>query len=104
MAGAEECYCRAILASPGDGDLLSLYAKLIWETHRDEERAQSYFDQAVSASPDDWYVIFIYLCLVVKNIQVTCKRGFARLTKVVSPYRCTQVRVYTLTSYIVEPV
>ncbi|VVA32505.1 PREDICTED: Tetratricopeptide [Prunus dulcis] len=57
VAGAEECYCRAILASPGDGDLLSLYAKLIWETHRDEERAKSYFDQAVSASPDDCMVL-----------------------------------------------
>lgn len=51
---AEEFYGRAILASPGDGELLSLYAKLIWETERDRERAQCYFDQAVSASPNDW--------------------------------------------------
>ncbi|KAM1501615.1 hypothetical protein ACFXTO_027070 [Malus domestica] len=31
--GAKECYCRAVLGSPGNGELLSLYAKLIWETH-----------------------------------------------------------------------
>ncbi|KAM1062205.1 hypothetical protein EV1_026343 [Malus domestica] len=30
--GAKECYCRAVLGSPGDGELLSLYAKLIRET------------------------------------------------------------------------
>lgn len=58
--GAEEYYSRAILASPGDGDVLSLYGKLIWETQRDEDRAMSYFDRAVSASPDDWYVTCIY--------------------------------------------
>lgn len=56
---AEEYYGRAILASPGDGELLSLYGKLIWDTEKDGERAKSYFDQAVSASPDDWYVTFI---------------------------------------------
>lgn len=55
---ADECYGRAILASPGDGELLSLYGKLIWDTQRDGERAQSYFDQAVSVSPDDWYVTY----------------------------------------------
>lgn len=54
-ARAEEYYGRAILASPGDGDVLSLYGKLIWETQRDEDRAKSYFDQAVLASPDDRY-------------------------------------------------
>ena len=52
---AEEYSGRAILASPGDGELLSLYGRLIWETHRDGDRAKSYFDQAVYASPHDWY-------------------------------------------------
>lgn len=52
---AEEYYGRAILASPGDGELLSLYGRLIWETQRDGDRAKSYFDQAVYASPHDWY-------------------------------------------------
>lgn len=54
---AEEYYGRAILANPGDGEALSMYGKLIWETKRDEKRAQCYFDQAVNAAPDDWYVI-----------------------------------------------
>lgn len=53
--GAEECYGRAILASPGDGEVLSLYGKLVWETHRDVKRAEGYFERAVEASPDDWY-------------------------------------------------
>ncbi|KAJ0914092.1 putative tetratricopeptide-like helical domain superfamily [Helianthus annuus] len=56
----EEYYGRAILASPGDGELLSLYGKLIWEVHGDGERAQHYFDQAVSASPDDCMVMGSY--------------------------------------------
>lgn len=51
---AEEYYGRAILASPGDGEVLSLYGKLIWDAKRDGERAKSYFDQAVFASPNDW--------------------------------------------------
>lgn len=54
---AEEYYGRAILAgpSPGDGEIFSLYGKLIWETKRDKNRAKSYFDQSLYASPDDWY-------------------------------------------------
>lgn len=56
--GAEECYGRAILSSPSDSEALSLYGKLIWETHRDGERAESYFERAVDASPNDWYVPF----------------------------------------------
>ena len=52
--GAEDCYGRAILATPGDGEVLSLYGNLIWEAHGDEERAESYFETAVEASPDDW--------------------------------------------------
>lgn len=52
---AEEYYARAILANPRDGELLSLYGSLIWETQRDEARAKSYFDQAIHADPNDWY-------------------------------------------------
>lgn len=36
-----------------------MYGKLIWDTEKDGERAKSYFDQAVSASPDDWYVRYV---------------------------------------------
>lgn len=51
---AEE-YCeRAILAKPNDGNALSLYGDLIWKSHRDGDRAQTYFDQAVNSAPNDW--------------------------------------------------
>ncbi|KAE8727056.1 Detected protein of unknown function [Hibiscus syriacus] len=35
---AEEYYGRAILVSPGDGEILSLYAQLIWDRHGDKTR------------------------------------------------------------------
>lgn len=53
-AKAEEYCGRAILANPGDADMLSLYADLIWTSHKDAKRAENYFDQAVKSSPDDW--------------------------------------------------
>lgn len=52
---AEEYYSRAILADPNDGELLSEYAKLVWDVHGDEERASSYFDRAAMASPHNRY-------------------------------------------------
>lgn len=54
MVKAEEYYGRALLESPEDGEVLSLYGTLIWETQRDQYRANSYFDQALHASPHDW--------------------------------------------------
>jgi tetratricopeptide (TPR) repeat protein len=50
---AEEYYSRAILADPDDGELLSEYAKLVWDVHRDEERASIYFERAAKASPEN---------------------------------------------------
>lgn len=38
---------------PGDGEILSLYAQLTMELHGDEERALSYFQRAVQASPEN---------------------------------------------------
>ncbi|XP_011627069.1 uncharacterized protein LOC18444225 isoform X2 [Amborella trichopoda] len=54
---AEEFYSRAILSEPGDGEVLSQYARLIWDLHHDRERASSYFEQAVQAAPSDSHVL-----------------------------------------------
>jgi Tfp pilus assembly protein PilF len=51
---AEEYCGRAILANPNDADVLSMYADLIWQSHKDASRAESYFLRAVKAAPDDW--------------------------------------------------
>lgn len=51
---AEEYCARAILMNPNDGNVLSMYGDLIWQSHKDASRAESYFDQAVKAAPDDW--------------------------------------------------
>lgn len=50
---AEEYYGRAILANPGDGEVLCLYGNLIWMTQGHADRAKAYFDQAVHVAPND---------------------------------------------------
>ncbi|KAF0930825.1 hypothetical protein E2562_035402 [Oryza meyeriana var. granulata] len=60
LAGAEECYARALLACPDDGDLLSLYGQVLWEARQDKERAAAYLERAVQAAPDDCYVLGSY--------------------------------------------
>jgi Tfp pilus assembly protein PilF len=78
MVRAEEYYGRAILANPEDGELLSLYGKLIWETNRDEERAKSYFDQAIHVAPNDRYntliskiLIKVTLMIILQQLKLT---------------------------------
>ncbi|MBA0597449.1 hypothetical protein Gorai_007253 [Gossypium raimondii] len=37
-----------------------MYADLIWQTHKDGPRAETYFDQAVKSAPDDCFVLASY--------------------------------------------
>ena len=46
---------RAILADPRDGEIISQYAKLVWELHHDRNKALCYFERAVEANPGDRY-------------------------------------------------
>ncbi|KAG8491001.1 hypothetical protein CXB51_014138 [Gossypium anomalum] len=50
----------AILADPDDGNLLALYADLIWHNQNDIQRAKSYFEQAVKTAPNDCFVMASY--------------------------------------------
>ncbi|MBA0607279.1 hypothetical protein Godav_019610, partial [Gossypium davidsonii] len=50
---AEEYCGRAILANLDDGNLLAVYADLIWHNQNDIQRAKSYFEQAVKTAPND---------------------------------------------------
>ncbi|GKB98131.1 tetratricopeptide-like helical domain-containing protein, partial [Tanacetum coccineum] len=60
LQGAEEYYSRAILVDPNDGEILSQYAKLLWELHQDKDRAMSYFERAVQAASEDSHVHAAY--------------------------------------------
>ncbi|XP_048430578.1 uncharacterized protein LOC103942562 isoform X1 [Pyrus x bretschneideri] len=53
--GAEDFCFRATLANPGDGEALCQYATLVWQLHRDQDKAVSYFEHAAQASPHDRY-------------------------------------------------
>lgn len=41
------------MADPGDGASWMQYAKLVWELHRDQHRALTYFERAALAAPQD---------------------------------------------------
>ncbi|XAR62699.1 hypothetical protein NMG60_11017554 [Bertholletia excelsa] len=64
LPGAEENYFRATLADPKDGEILMLYAKLVWELHHDRDRALNYFEQAAQAAPHDNHVLAAYACFL----------------------------------------
>lgn len=57
LQGAEEYYYRATLADPEDGEIMVLYAKLVWEHHHDQDRALSYFERAAQAAPQDRWAL-----------------------------------------------
>ncbi|KAK4425393.1 hypothetical protein Salat_1733300 [Sesamum alatum] len=58
--GAEEYYSRATRADPNDGEILSRYAKSVWELHGDQARASDYFERAAKAAPEDSNVMAAY--------------------------------------------
>ncbi|PKU82711.1 hypothetical protein MA16_Dca020290 [Dendrobium catenatum] len=76
---AEEYYGRAILASPNDGELLSLYGRLVWESQRDSKRAESYHERAAEASPENWYFpscfffFFFFLAAFIFSLALSLK-------------------------------
>ncbi|KAL0456902.1 UNVERIFIED_CONTAM: hypothetical protein Slati_1029400 [Sesamum latifolium] len=60
FSGAEKYYFRATRADPNDGEILSRYAKLVWELHGDQARASDYFERAAKAAPEDSNVLASY--------------------------------------------
>ncbi|KAK2967925.1 hypothetical protein RJ640_010535 [Escallonia rubra] len=60
LEGAEYYYSRAILADPGDGEIIAQYAKVVWELHHDQDKALSYFERAVQAAPSESHVLGAY--------------------------------------------
>lgn len=67
LEGAEEYYFRAANVDPGDGEILSQYAILVWELHHDHERALTYFKLASQAAPNDRFVIFLISLVMIHH-------------------------------------
>lgn len=53
IEGAEEYYSRGILEDPRDGQMLSLYAGIVWQLYQDKRRAATYFERAVEVATND---------------------------------------------------
>jgi Tfp pilus assembly protein PilF len=66
---AEEYYSRAMLADPSDGEIMSQYAKLVWEAHHDRERSLSYFHKSVQAAPQNRSLFIFRLLYFVQTAQ-----------------------------------
>ncbi|CAI8603009.1 unnamed protein product [Vicia faba] len=60
LQDAEEYFHRATQADPNDGEILMHYAKLVWESHRDRDRASLNFERAAQVSPQDSDVLAAY--------------------------------------------
>uniref|UniRef100_A0A9I9CNU7 Tetratricopeptide repeat-like superfamily protein n=1 Tax=Cucumis melo TaxID=3656 RepID=A0A9I9CNU7_CUCME len=50
---AEEQSYQATITYPEDGEILVLYAQLVWELHHDQAKASSYFERAALVAPNN---------------------------------------------------
>ncbi|MBA0841221.1 hypothetical protein Goarm_003724, partial [Gossypium armourianum] len=80
LQGAEDYYHRATLADPEDSEILLQYAKILWDLHHDKDRALSYFERAVQASPQDRSVKEEEIMKVAKNSLHEEETKLARLS------------------------
>lgn len=71
LQGAEEYYSRAILIDPKDGEILSQYAKLVWELHNDKDKAIGYFERAVQAATEDRFMMHPYVYNFYSSLLAT---------------------------------
>ncbi|THG04381.1 hypothetical protein TEA_003180 [Camellia sinensis var. sinensis] len=60
LQGTEQYYSSAVLADPADGEIISQYAKVVWELHHDQDKAMSYFERAVQATAEDSHILTAY--------------------------------------------
>jgi Tfp pilus assembly protein PilF len=86
LQSADEYYSRAILADPKDGEILSQYAKLVWELHHDQDRASSYFERAVQASPKDSHVHAAYASFLWETEEYGGECDVPKDLKAMSPH------------------
>lgn len=78
LEGAEEHYSLGILEDPRDGQMLYLYAGIVWQIHHDKDRAAAYFERAVEASPMDRYEILIGAFIAAASASTTVVCRFIR--------------------------
>ncbi|KAL9687261.1 hypothetical protein QQ045_031660 [Rhodiola kirilowii] len=60
LEGAEDYLYRCTVADPRNGEILLQYAKVLWQLHRDRDRASKYFECAALAAPENSDVLGAY--------------------------------------------
>lgn len=60
LQAAEYYYLCAMQADPGDGEILSRYAQILWELYHDRQKALPYFERSVQSAPEDSNVLAAY--------------------------------------------
>ncbi|KAF5185432.1 hypothetical protein FRX31_024981 [Thalictrum thalictroides] len=94
---AEEYYSRAILAKPGDGDMLSQYAKILWELHHDHERASNnYFEQVVQATPEYSHVHVAYSPILVFYGKQKMRKQSIAFSKILVEFQFSKAESWLL--------